>query len=272
METCGRLQVPYATVVQCNSESWWPDDRSAAALANSYRGARRVFCVSRHNLGLLERQLGEPLTNAEVIWNPWGVAGGEPPPAPEGTDSINMACVARLDPNAKGQDILFEVLAQPVWRERRVFLNLYGGGPCEQSLRKLAQGMDLKNIAFHGHVADIRGVWQANHLLVLPSRFEGLPLSLVEAMWCARPAVVTDVGGCAEACVDGETGFVAAAPTAHSFGEALERAWQSRTRLRMMGLAARERIEEIFPPDPVGEFCERVKNIVSQGRRNKATS
>ena len=34
-----------------------------------------------------------------------------------------------------------------------------------------------------------------NHLLVLPSRAEGTPIALVEAMICARPAVVTDVGG-----------------------------------------------------------------------------
>ena len=52
--------------------------------------------------------------------------------------------------------------------------------------------------AFHGHVSDVRGIWYDNHLLVLPSRCEGTPISLVEAMIWGHPAVVTGVGGNAE--------------------------------------------------------------------------
>ena len=53
-----------------------------------------------------------------------------------------------------------------------------------------------------------------------------MPLALVEAMLCGRTAVVTDVGGNAEWIEDGETGFVAEAATAKSFGAALkERGW-----------------------------------------------
>ena len=57
---------------------------------------------------------------------------------------------------------------------------------------------------------------------MLPSRFEGLPLALVEAMLCPRPAVVTNVAGNTEVIEDGETGFVAAAPTAGHLDEAME--------------------------------------------------
>ena len=67
--------------------------------------------------------------------------------------------------------------------------------------------LQLKNVHFRGHVNDIRAIWEQNHLLVLPSRYEGLPLALVEAMWCGRPAVVTDVGGNAELCVGKRNGI-----------------------------------------------------------------
>src|SRR5439155_8529098 len=49
-----------------------------------------------------------------------------------------------------------------------------------------------------GYVADIRTVWSAAHIAVLPSRREGLPMMLIEAAACGRPLVATDVPGCRE--------------------------------------------------------------------------
>jgi len=169
-----------------------------------------------------------------------------------------MACVARLDPAAKGQDLLFQVLAQKQWRERPAEINLYGSGMCERNLQKLAESLQLKNVRFRGHVANVQAIWEENHLLVLPSRFEGLPLALVEAMWCARPAAVTDVGGNAEMCVDGETGFVAAAPAVKLLDQTLERAWNRRHEWKSMGQAACARAEQFIPKDPVGDFSRQL--------------
>jgi glycosyltransferase involved in cell wall biosynthesis len=95
-------------------------------------------------------------------------------------------------------------------------------------------------------------------MLVLPSRYEGRPLSLIEAMWCGRPAVVTDVGGNAELCMDGETGFVAQAPNVPAFSNALEKAWERRTEWQKLGEASRARAERLVPKDPAALFCERL--------------
>jgi glycosyltransferase involved in cell wall biosynthesis len=130
---------------------------------------------------------------------------------------------------------------------------------CERNLRKLASSLQLKNVRFRGHVANVQAIWEENHLLVLPSRFEGLPLALVEAMWCARPATVTDVGGNAEMCVDGETGFVATAPAVGLMEQTLERAWNRRHEWESMGKAARARAEQFIPKDPIGNFCRQLK-------------
>ena len=96
-------------------------------------------------------------------------------------------------------------------------------------------------------------------MLVLPSRYEGLPLVLVDAMRCGRPAVVTDVGGNAELCVDGETGFVAPSATVACFGQTLQRAWDARAGWPRLGEAARARVESLVPKDPIGLFCARLK-------------
>jgi glycosyltransferase involved in cell wall biosynthesis len=144
-----------------------------------------------------------------------------------------------------------------------VKVNFYGAGPFEEGLRGLVERLQLQNVRFRGHVSDVQGIWQENHILVLPSRFEGLPLALVEAMLCARPAVVTDVGGNAELCVDGETGFVTAAPAVSLLEHTLEHAWKHRHEWQSMGTAARARAERLIPIDPVGDFCREILKWVS---------
>lgn len=56
----------------------------------------------------------------------------------------------------------------------------------------------LTNVAFLGHVENVEDVWAKHNALLLPSRFEGMPLVVVEAMLCGRPCIATDVGGNSE--------------------------------------------------------------------------
>lgn len=263
---CREAAIPYVIIVHCNSELWWFQEQFLEAVA-SYTAARTVFCVSRNNLDLLRLQVGEPLPNAEVVRNPYNVSPGCPPPWPDESSLWRLACVARIDPAAKGQDLLLRTMGRPEWRERPVELNFFGTGPDEAALRRIAGMLQVNNVHFRGHLNDVRRIWEQNHLLVLPSRYEGLPLALIEAMWCGRPAVVTDVGGNAELCVDNETGFVAPAATVSSFAQTLQRAWEQRKKWLHLGQAARSRVEKEIPRDPVGLFCERLKACASEQSR-----
>jgi glycosyltransferase involved in cell wall biosynthesis len=170
--------------------------------------------------------------------------------------------VARPEPASKGQDLLLDVLQQDKWRERSVKVSLFGKGHSAQSVRQLASLYGLKDVTFCGHAENVEEIWRKHHLLVLPSRFEGLPLALVEAMLCARPAVVTNVAGNTEVIEDGETGFVAAAPTAGHMDEEMERAWRHRGDWRSMGVEAARRIRRLVPPDPAREFVEELLTLV----------
>jgi len=269
MKFCAHVGLPFIAIVHCNTEGWYPDDIRSMEMAGAYGSARKVFCVSQHNLKLLERQIGEKLPDASVVWNPCNVPSGQPPAWPKDNGVWRMACVARLDPVSKGQDLLFQVLAQKQWQERPVEINLYGSGTSERNLKKLAWNLQLKNVHFRGHVTNVKAIWEENHLLVLPSRYEGLPLALVETMWCERPAVVTDVGGNAEMCMDGETGFVADAPAVKPLAETLERAWNRRNEWEKMGKAARVRAEQLIPKDPIGIFCQQLVEL-GESRNRKA--
>lgn len=241
---------PYVVVCQCNNDLWIPGpDRRRRAIDFFGRAARVVF-VSEQNRRLAERQLAAPLANALVCRNPvklpdttalpWSFAGRP-----------RLASVARLEVGYKGQDILFEALASPVWRARDWTLSLYGSGPDRDYIAGLAEHYDLVgHVRLAGFVEDVRAIWAESELLVLSSRAEGTPLSLVEAMLCGRPAVVTDVGGNAEWVEEGKTGFIAEAPTARLFGAALERAWAARDRWPDMGRAAHERAVMMVDPEP----------------------
>ena len=262
MKFCLKARLPFVAIVQSNSEYWWWGD-SGAELAEAYRAARKVFCVSKHNLDLLERQVGEPLPNGLVVSNPYNVSRDQMPAWPSHSDVWKLACVGRLDAGSKGQDLLFDVMARSQWRSRAVEVNLYGAGHSEHTLRKLVERLRLNNVHFRGHTSNVKAIWEGNHLLVLPSRLEGLPLALVEAMFCARPAVVTDVGGNVEFCVDGETGFVAAAPAVPLLEQTLERAWNNRDEWQRMGIAARTRAERLIPNDPIADFCSEILKCTS---------
>ena len=257
MTACLDLGLAYCPVIHANSEVWWPIDDWLEAIGRGVPAAKRVFFVSENNMRLMDVQCGFPVDNAEIVINPWMADTDEIVPWPD--DGVtHLACVGRIDPKAKGQDILLQVMAMPKWRERPVRLNIYGGGPCEKTLRKLCDFWKLENVTFAGHVSDVRGIWAENHALVLPSRFEGLPLVIVEAMLCGRPVVVTDIAGNAQYVHNGVTGFVAEAPTVALFDAALERAWNSRALWREMGAKARADLQEKLPPDPIGVFAERL--------------
>jgi glycosyltransferase involved in cell wall biosynthesis len=184
----------------------------------------------------------------------------------------NIAMVGRLDPRSKGHDLAFAVLSSESWRGRNVMLNLYGDGPYAAVLKRLAVCRSLANIRFHGHVDDVDAIWRVNHLLLQPSRHEGLPNSLTEAMSCARPAVVTDVGGSADLVEDGVSGFVAARPDESSVADAMERCWMRRDEWHAIGLAARKRVESVIPADAAGKLARELLELAGIADRSASQS
>jgi glycosyltransferase involved in cell wall biosynthesis len=265
LEMCaGRF--PFVTISQANSESWWLDDE----LANRYRKAMpvalRCYFVSKANHRLFEMQIGCELPNAEIVWNPFNVdinaKLGWLPLASD--DELYLACVARLHPPSKGQDILLGALADPVWADRRWRLTFYGDGPMRDGVERTVHYYGLQDrVKFAGYVASAEGIWAKNHVLVQPSRYEGLPLTIVEAMLCARPVVATDVAGHSEIVKDGVSGFLADAPTVCSVARALERLWKHRHELEAMGKTAASEIRKSVPADPSCVFSQKIQSLLT---------
>ncbi|MBU6461140.1 MAG: glycosyltransferase [Bradyrhizobium sp.] len=262
-EMCVTKRWPFATVVHSNLESWWPTGELAARYRKALPLARRCFFVCQANRILAERQLGCDLDNAEVVRNPLTIEIDSPIPWPldPADQELRMACVGRFSPE-KGHDILFDALANSNWKERNWRLTLYGKGRTRDVMERLVVRLKLQDrVSFAGHVA-VDKIWRENHVLVMPSRFEGMPLTVVEAMFAGRPVVATNVGGISELVREGVTGFLAEAPVAVSFGRTLEQMWEQRDRLQGMGKLAAAVIREFMPKDPVGIFAEKLKTMM----------
>ena len=243
--------IPYSVVCHFNTDNfYWINGDCQKAAKSFFTKATCVAFVSNHNLKLAERQLTQSLSNAVVVQNPVNLGSRDIVPWFD-QSTISFANVARLDIACKGQDVLLEALSSPSWKERNWQCNLYGSGPDCTYLKSLAQYYGISDrIHFKGHVNDVQSIWRENHILVLPSRGEGTPLSVVEAMLCGRPAIVSDVGGNAEWITEAQTGFVADAPTAKLFNAALERAWQAQDQWKQMGIQAHKYATEKFDKSP----------------------
>ena len=256
---------PFVSIAQNNCELWWPSDELAARYRKILPAALRCYFVSNANQRVAETHLGCKIENAEVVRNPFNVAYDAAPPWPsiDVNSELRLACVARLEPAAKGQDILLEALAHPSWAGRRWRLTLYGDGPSRIGLAQLVERFQLNDrVVFAGHVSIVEEIWASNHVLTMPSRWEGLPLAIVEAMLCARPVMATDVGGNSEVIENGVSGILAAAPTIASVREALEVLWTRRGDLRDMGKAAAKAIRQKVPSDPIDVFARKIKCLI----------
>lgn len=261
MEASAQNGQPYCVIVQSAAEHWWLDDAMSERLARAYESASAAYFVSLGNLELTRRQFVTPIRSARVVRNPFNVRYDSCPAWPElENGEVSLACVARLDPVQKGQDLLLEMLALPHWRTRNVRLSFIGSGVAERGLKRLAEQLRI-SVRFNGFANDIETVWSQHHALVLPSRYEGMPLALVEAMLCGRTCVVTDVAGHRELVRDGINGFLAKAPTVELLDAAMNRLWDSREHLRGMGHIAAQDVRRWVSPDPVEDFIRELTDV-----------
>ncbi|HZB51133.1 MAG TPA: glycosyltransferase, partial [Mycobacteriales bacterium] len=122
-----------------------------------------------------------------------------PPPRPARGRPLRIAAAGRLDP-AKGHDVLLRALAGLPGAEAVV----YGEGAHRPQLEKLAAELGVADrVDLPGRTAHVRDRLAAADVFCMPSRSEGFPLALVEAMLAGRACVASTAGGMPEALAGG---------------------------------------------------------------------
>lgn len=121
-------------------------------------------------------------------------------------DALVIGSVARLSPQ-KGLTYLITAVPDILAEVPNLHVLLVGDGPLHEELEAQARALGVRDrVHFAGYQQDVPGYLSAMDIFVLPSLFEGLPLSILEAMAAGLPVIATAVDGTPEALPDGIAG------------------------------------------------------------------
>ena len=158
-------------------------------------------------------------------------------------DARVIGYVGRLAPEKAVGDAIAALVRLP----DDVWLCIVGEGAEENALRAEARRRRVeRRVVFAGHSAEVDRYLVSFCALVLPSRLEGLPITLREAGALSIPVIAADVGGVRELVVPRETGLLYPTGDVDSLVRSIRGMLEDPSRAAAMGCAARQRIAEVF--------------------------
>ena len=154
--------------------------------------------------------------NAEIHVIPGGLDAREYAPS-DRTPTRDVVFVGRLAP-IKRLDLLLAAMAVVKRDLPDVRLSIVGDGPLRASLEEMVNTLDLAgNVTFEGHRSDVSSILAEARIFALTSDTEGVSLSVMEALACGVPAVVSNVGDLGDIVADGRNGFLVDGRTPEAF-------------------------------------------------------
>jgi glycosyltransferase involved in cell wall biosynthesis len=198
----------------------------------------RIITVSDANTNKALRHRIAPKQRMIRIWN--GVPDSELRARPGSRDQITMISVARMVPQ-KDYELLLRSLVgvEGNWR-----LQLVGDGPLRPSLEALAQELELTGqLEFLGERNDVASLLSKADVFILISKWEGLPISIIEAMRAGLPVIATDVGGVSEMVEENANGFLTRMDDEEMLRGCIRRLIASPNLMAQMGAVGRRRFE-----------------------------
>lgn len=133
-----------------------------------------------------------------------------------------------------------------------VRLALLGDGLLFSEMKSLAQEMGISDsVFFYGHVSDIRDFLHATDVFVLPSLYEGMPNSLLEAMACGLPVVASRIGGVVDIVKNGENGIITEPGDANSLASGIGKLLADKNLADTLAFNAHKTIREAYSLDNI---------------------
>ena len=181
-------------------------------------------------------------------------------------DDRVMGIVASLC-EKKGHRYLIEAMTEVVNTFDNCKLLVIGDGPLKEDLKRKVKELNLgKNINFVGITRDIPKLLNMMDLFILPSLWEGIPISILEAMYVGLPIVATNVDSFPECVVHGETGILVPPRNPRRLAEAMIGLLKDRELAARMGAAGRKRALENFTPE---RYIKKLENLYNDCLKNR---
>lgn len=182
----------------------------------------------------------------------------EPPTHYVADYSVRKAiAVGRLE-EQKGFDILVDVWVKIAREHPDWHLDIYGAGSQHDNLQWQIERLGMqRHITLCGRSSNIMDVYPRYSLHVMPSRYEGQGIALVEAQACALPSVVTDFQyGASDIVGNGHNGIIVAQGDRKALAEAVCRMMSSEELRRRYGMAAKDNARKYLKDNVFGMWTE----------------
>lgn len=219
----------------------------------SYKAYSKIICVGK----LVEDNLIKYLPNlkhkTQVITNGIKV---DPPKYPNPIIQYDTVLVGSLRSNVKGVDIYLEAIKLAGAAISKAAIA--GDGVLKEELIKLRNDLGLQDkVDFLNNVSDIGGLLERSRVFVMPSRFEGLPIALLEAMAKKKPVIASKVGGIPEVIEDGKNGILISPEAPQELAEKMSYLINDPGLCRQMGESAFKTVQERYS---IEKYSEKVLN------------
>ena len=223
----------------------------------SFRLASAATAVSDYTALGLQRSLG--IESAEVIYNSVNTEMFIPAPETEGIHPGPFRLLFVGNPiRRKGADLF-----APIMRALGADFELY----FTAGRRQLSPHDVAPNMFPVGRITDdldLVKLYQRSDALLFPSRFEGLPIAVLEAMACEKPVIAANTSSLAEIIENGISGMLCPTDDIDAFVAACRKLAKEPETGKQFGSAARARVEARFSEDVVvPQYIELYKRLLS---------
>lgn len=202
----------------------------------------RIICVSESDRQLaLNRGVG----NSKILNTiRYGICDSSSALADPLIQSLHLIMVARFN-EQKDQPTLLKAIAQiPDFSGH---IDFVGSGPSLEPCKILAKDLGISHkVTFLGDRRDVPELLSKSQIFVLATHYEGLPISILEAMRCGLPIIGSNVNGIPEEVEHGVTGLIVPPRDSSALANAIQSLVDSPKLRQTMGKAARRKFEQEF--------------------------
>ncbi len=209
------------------------------------------------------QEIGLPENKVKLIFN--GItASSEPPKTARNVPDLVVGTMGRLH-KQKGFDVFLRAVAQISPKYSRIKFLIAGAGPEENNLKTLAHDLHLSSVEFAG-LAPSEKFLKSLDLFVLPSRWEGMPNVVMEAMNLGVPVACTAVGGAMDLIESGKEGILFEPEIPSACAEAVMKLISDPELRTKCAQAAQNKIKEKFSLSTMIKEHENLYGQILSGR------